>query len=239
MPAANHADGRPGPVTVVCFWDIDGTLLSTGRAGIFALEAAAREVCGGDVSLQDMHTSGLTDAQIAERIIGDGATAEQVAAFLDVYGRELPAALHRRTGGVMPGVRAILEDLADDPDALSLLLTGNVRDGAHAKLRHYGLDDLLVDGAFCEGLGPRDEIARRAWELAGTPDPSRCYVIGDTPHDVSCGQAIGACTIAVATGGHDRAALEACGPTVALDALPDPAEFRALLGLPAAVAGRE
>ena len=214
-------------MTTVLLWDIDGTLLSTGRAGIFALEAAASEVLGREVSLQDMHTSGLTDAQIAQEIIG----SPDVGRFLEIYARELPDALPRRTGKVMPGVRAILEDLDGDPAVVNLLLTGNVEGGARAKLRHYGLDDLLSDGAFCVGPGSRDDIARAAWALAGEPDPQRCFVIGDTPHDVSCGKAIGARTVAVATGAHDRAALEACDPDVVLDELPEPDEFRRLVGL--------
>ncbi len=42
--------------------------------------------------------------------------------------------------------------------------------------------------------------------------PGRVFIIGDTPHDVACGKAIGAKTIAVATGGFSVAQLEACSP---------------------------
>lgn len=221
------------------FWDIDGTLLSTGRAGVFALEAAARAVCGREPDLQALHTAGLTDAQIAAVVIeslGDDASQASVAAFLEVYERALPGCLPRRAGHVMPGVAEILEDLAGDDAVHSLLLTGNTRAGAAAKLRHYGLDKHFVDGAFCAGLGPRADIARRAWELAlrRAPDavPDRAFVIGDTPHDIGCGQQIGARTIAVATGGHPLNELEACIPTLAIERLPDPAAFRKLVGAP-------
>ncbi len=57
-------------------------------------------------------------------------------------------------------------------------------------------------------------------------------VIGDTPHDVSCGKAIGARTLAVATGpGYTLAELEACTPDLALESLPEPGAFAARLGL--------
>ena len=42
--------------------------------------------------------------------------------------------------------------------------------------------------------------------------PERVFIIGDTPHDVACGKAIGAKTIAVATGSFSVAELEACNP---------------------------
>ncbi|PSN20266.1 phosphatase, partial [filamentous cyanobacterium CCP5] len=53
----------------VLFWDIDGTLLTTGRAGIFALEDAAVEVIGHPVNLSQLKTAGLTDVEIAREIL--------------------------------------------------------------------------------------------------------------------------------------------------------------------------
>src|SRR5262249_54214575 len=103
----------------------------------------------------------------------------------------------------------------------------NVAGGAEAKLRHYGLWDFFgAGGAFSETGSDRPSIARRARELAGSPPGERIIVIGDTPHDVACGKAIGARTLAVATGpGYTRAELEACDPWHTLDALPAPGDF--------------
>jgi phosphoglycolate phosphatase-like HAD superfamily hydrolase len=235
---------RPGPV--VLFWDLDGTLLTTARAGVYALEEAAHTVLGIDLDLQRLRTSGLTDAQIAElimresgcvRLEGDGVQPADVARFLDAYGAALPAHLPRRQGTVMPGVRAILEDLAGDGRVLNLLLTGNIEAGAHAKLRHYGLDRLISEGAFCQGPGERVLIARDAVRLAtsrlGTaPDPRRTYVIGDTPHDIQCAHAVGLRSIAVATGEYAAPELADIGAWRVLESLPAPAQFRALVGLP-------
>jgi phosphoglycolate phosphatase-like HAD superfamily hydrolase len=226
-------------IPVVLLWDIDGTLLSTARAGVFALEDAAREVLGVEVDLQEMHTSGLTDAQIAELIL-DGRTggAPEVGRFLDLYGAALPRHLPRRQGAVMPGVRDVLEDLAGDHGVLSLLLTGNIEAGARAKLAHYGLADLISDGAFCRGLGERAEIARAALELAkerigAAPDKARTFVLGDTPRDVECASALGLLSIGIATGEYGVDELAASGAWRVLERLPAPPEFRALVGLPA------
>jgi len=43
--------------------------------------------------------------------------------------------------------------------------------------------------------------------------PERVYIIGDTPHDIACGNAIGAKTIAVATGAFSVEELAALNPT--------------------------
>jgi phosphoglycolate phosphatase-like HAD superfamily hydrolase len=222
---------------VLLLWDLDGTLLSTGRAGVFALEEAAEEVLGKQVDLRDMHTSGLTDAQIAELILDGSADAPaNIERFLDLYGAALPRHLPRRRGRVMPGVREVFEDLAGDEEVLSLLLTGNIRAGAEAKLRHYGLADVIADGAFCRGPGDRALIARAALEeaerrIGAAPDPRRTFVIGDTPRDVECARAMGLRSIAVATGEYGVAELERSGAWRAFEQLPEPAEFRLLLGL--------
>ena len=64
-------------MTVALFWDIDGTLLSTARAGVFAWEGAIREVLGSDRSLDSFPTAGMTDAEIATKL------AEECGASLD------------------------------------------------------------------------------------------------------------------------------------------------------------
>jgi phosphoglycolate phosphatase-like HAD superfamily hydrolase len=223
----------------VLLWDLDGTLLSTGRAGVLALEEAARTVLGSEIDLQEMHTSGLTDAQIAELILaGHPGGASAVRRFLQIYGAALPRHLPRRKGRVMPGVREVLEDLAGDDRVVNLLLTGNIEAGALAKLRHYGLSDLIVDGAFCQGPGDRVLIAQAALDeserqIGAPPDLNRTFVIGDTPRDVECACAVGLRSIGVATGEYSVDELVSRGAWRVFERLPDPAQFRTLLQLPA------
>ncbi|MEJ7569402.1 MAG: haloacid dehalogenase-like hydrolase [Gaiellaceae bacterium] len=219
---------------IALFWDIDGTLLTTARAGVFSLEDALAEVSGVRADLNGMATAGMTDYSIAEAAlaqVGHATDEEVVQRFLEVHGRQLPDYLHRREGNVMPGVREILDDLSGRGGVINLLLTGNTEAGATAKLAHYGLDGYFRDGgAFCVGPGERSEIARRALPLAnGSP----AYVIGDTPSDVECGKAIEARTIAVATGSYTAEDLAVSEPWLVLEGLPEPGEFAALLGLPA------
>ena len=222
-------------MTVHVFWDIDGTLLTTARAGIFALEDAAVEVLGTEVDFSTMRTAGLTDAEIAIEVCRVHGREELHADYLRAYGRLLPERLHRRRGGVLRNVRENLEALDARDDAVSLLLTGNIRAGAEAKLRHYGLWEFFeqTGGAFSVEGSDRPSIARAARALSGEAyDGERTYVVGDTPHDISCGKVIGARTVAVATGpGYSLDELEACEPWLALKQLPAPEQFARIIGL--------
>jgi phosphoglycolate phosphatase-like HAD superfamily hydrolase len=221
----------------VLFWDIDGTLLTTKRAGVFALEQAAREVCGTSPDFARLETAGLTDHEIALLAIresGGTASPKTASSFLRAYERHLPDRLGWRQGGPLAGVVEILDALDDRPEVVSLLLTGNTPAGAKAKLEHYGLARYFAGGAFCVDGDDRGEIARRALRIAaehlGEPlDPAAAFVIGDTPHDVRCGKEIGAHTIAVASGSYTLAELCEHDPWLALERLPEPARFSELL----------
>jgi phosphoglycolate phosphatase len=232
----------------VVFWDIDGTLLLTQRAGIFALDEACREViCVETVDWNRVDTRGFTDRNIARRLLeeyGKPSDEETVSRLLDAYESRLPVWLAKKEPHPLPGVVAILERLKARSDVLSILLTGNTRRGARAKLSHTGLLEYFHGpnggeppfGAFAEHGERRDAIARAALDLAeqvvGEPIPGeRCFVIGDTPHDVSCGKAIGARTLAVATGGYGVEELRACEPWRLWAQVPEPEEFERTLGL--------
>lgn len=225
------------PATVL-FWDIDGTLLTTARAGIFAWEDALREVLSESVSLETFRTAGLTDREIAAELLRRSnreAADGDVARLVRAYEGHLPSSLPRRSGMVLPNVRAILERLRSCPEVYSFLLTGNTRAGAKAKLAHYQLESFFSDGAFSDDTADRPSIARNAMTLArsrfGPVEAERVYVVGDTPHDIRCGQAIGARVIAVATGGYSVEDLRPLEPWWLLEQLPEPDTFLDRLGL--------
>jgi phosphoglycolate phosphatase-like HAD superfamily hydrolase len=222
---------------IILFWDIDGTLLTTAKAGVPAWEAAVRETIGKDFQLSSIRVPGLTDFQIAARTFellgaqpGNGLLERMVTRYEDL----LPSTLPLRQGHVLPNVREILEALRSRNDVRSYLLTGNTRRGARAKLTHYDLFKYFPDGAFAEDQGVRASIAARAIELARRNGPvteDRIFVIGDTPHDIEAADAITARTIAVATGGYSVDELSAHHPWRVFEQLPPPAEFLELIGL--------
>jgi phosphoglycolate phosphatase-like HAD superfamily hydrolase len=223
---------------MLVFWDIDGTLLTTGRAGIFAWQEAVAVVAGVEADLWDFDTAGHPDFGIAERLLREVAgvpspDAKLIRRLVEGYEERLPAALGRRTGRVLPNVREILESLAQDRRGDSMLLTGNTRRGGQAKLKHYGLDGFLSDGGFSDGPADRSAIAEaalaRARALGSRAPADRVFVVGDTPHDVRCAARIRARPIAVATGAYGTDALAEAGAWRVFAELPPAPEFLALL----------
>lgn len=221
----------------VLFWDIDGTLINTGRAGMFAWNDSVRELTGREFDLRtEVRTAGLTDYQIALQtfeLLGLHPEPDLIERLVRRYEELLPASLPRRNGFVFPNVREILEHLRERSDVRSYLLTGNTRGGARAKLTYYGLMEFFPDGAFAEDARDRSTIAHRALALAKRAGPvaqDGVFVVGDTPHDITCATAIGARTIAVATGGYTLEELHPHGPWRAFSELPAAEDFVALIG---------
>ncbi len=220
---------------IVLFWDIDGTLLTTGKAGVPAWEQSVRDITGHDFELSSIRVPGLTDFQIAVRtfeMLGVEDDAGKLAHMVKRYEDLLPSYLPLKQGRVLPQVREILEHLRDRPDVRSYLLTGNTRGGARAKLTYYDLFKYFPDGAFAEDTGLRATIAARALALARRAGPvgdDAVFVIGDTPHDIHGADAIGARTIAVGTGGYTLEELAEHHPWRTYAELPPPVEFMRLI----------
>jgi phosphoglycolate phosphatase len=219
-------------------WDIDGTLISTGAAGQRAIGRATAERFGGDGDLDGVEIAGRTDTGIAQQILRKydaPISDESVRSFLDLYVRLLAEELPRRQGRVLPGVLELLQRSAKQADTALGLLTGNLERGAKLKLEHYQLWHFFAFGAFSDDHHDRNELGAfalsRALEGTGTKFAgSQVDVIGDTGHDIACGKAIGARTIAVATGSWSREQLAAYGPDFLFDDLSNVDEVRQTLG---------
>ena len=210
-------------------FDIDGTLIHSGGAGVRALKSAFKERFGVADDLHGIEIAGMTDSGIVVSILKKNdipATNENVGAFLDSYVHFLSLELPRRKGKLLPGVLDLLEKLKSRPQLVLGLLTGNVSRGARLKLEHYGVWHFFEFGAFADDHQDRNRLGSfaraRAKEKHGREfSPSRIDVIGDTPRDIACGKAIGARTIAVATGTWSREELAKYQPDFLIDDLSD------------------
>jgi len=220
----------------VCLFDIDGTLIHTRGAGMAALREGLRAAFGVADPTDQVAVHGRTDRGITRDLFlfhGIDDVTEHWERFREAYLRILPATLAARPGTVLPGIVPLLETLAARDDVAIGLLTGNTREGARIKLAHFGLDRYFDSGGFGDNHLERDDVAREALavvksRLNGTVDPARLWVIGDTPTDISCGRAIGARVIAVATGNHTHAELAAAGPDHLATDFSDPEPVLAL-----------
>ena len=219
-------------------WDIDSTLVNTGSAGLHALIRVTMERFGENGDLTGVEIAGRTDRAIAHQILGkygQAVTQDNVDSFLDRYVALLEEELPKRDGRVLPGVHELLEDLARDPDVTLGLLTGNLERGARLKLEHYALWGFFPFGAFADdhhdrnALGPcalTRAVAHAGWEFS----PEQVDVVGDTGHDIACGKAFGARTIAVATGSWSRERLADEKPDFLFDDLANVDEVKRKLG---------
>jgi len=202
-------------------FDIDGTLVTTGGAGVRAFERVLATQFGVPGGIDGVRFAGRTDSSLVHEIFRKHrieVAPETVARFFDAYYFWLDHLLERSNGGPLPGARDWLEALAGLPHRPAVgLLTGNVRLGAEIKLRHYGLWDHFQTGGFGDDDLDRNRIAvaarRRGEELlGGRLKDSEVLVVGDTPLDIACGRHAGARTLAVATGPHSLAELAAHQP---------------------------
>lgn len=212
-------------------FDIDGTLLSAAGSGRRAINAALREFFGCTAPA-DYWFDGKTDRQIVRELLraeGHDDTAiddrmeSLLARYVDCLHHELGDPAHRPR--LYPGVAELLDALEARDDIVLGLLTGNVENGARAKLAAVGLDpDRFVVGAFGSDHECRPELPtvaqRRAHATLGREIPgSAIVVIGDTPADISCSRGVGARAIGVATGRYSVAELRTHEPSAVFDTL--------------------
>jgi phosphoglycolate phosphatase-like HAD superfamily hydrolase len=206
-------------------FDIDGTLINSGGAGMYALKDALAERHGIRDDLEDIEIAGMTDSGIVISILRKHklpTTNENLAAFLDSYVHFLSLELPQRKGNLLPGVLELLEKLKSRKHIVLGLLTGNLSRGAQLKLGHYGVWHFFEFGAFADDHHDRNELGEfaraRAKEKHGREfSTDEIDIIGDTPRDIECGKAIGARTIAVSTGTWSRDELAKHHPDFLID----------------------
>jgi len=229
---------------VLVLFDIDGTLLLTPGAGRRAITAAMADRMIDGEAWQRIRFDGKTDPQIVREMLaaaGDQAADDPAAieSILARYVDLLEAELARNAGRtrLLPGVSALLDRLELEGDVILGLLTGNVVRGAGLKLRSGGLDPARFRvGAYGSDSPHRPDLpaiaAERATPIFGrTPAGEMVVIVGDTPADVTCGRAIGARAVAVATGSYDLPALREAGARHAFADLADTdAVLEAILG---------
>jgi phosphoglycolate phosphatase len=228
-------------VSTVLLFDVDGTLVLTGGAGLRAMARAFNDVFGVTDAASHIQMAGRTDAWIVSQLTAEHAVPAGEAdrtRFRDAYLRHLSIELDEpRPGsrkGIMPGIRPLMAAVTAREDLHPALLTGNYQLAARAKLEYFDLWRHFRGGAFGDTALDRNSLMREAMAsfLAhGGPDvPSaHAIVIGDTPLDVACAASAGARSIAVATGNFSSADLRAAGGDVVFEDLADTAAVLAAM----------
>lgn len=197
------------------------------------MERALTRVFGSPGN-SDYRYDGKTDRQIVrETMRQEGLTDVEIDAQMDVLlaayieGLRSELASVTRTVHVNPGVLELLDELEEQENVVLGLLTGNIEQGAHAKLGAAGIDVTRFKvNAFGSDNEERPELPavaqRRAREVLGADIAGdRLIVIGDTPADIRCGESIGARAIGVATGRYTVDELQLHGAYAVFETLAD------------------
>jgi phosphoglycolate phosphatase len=221
-------------------FDIDGTLVLTGRAGWRAMNRACQDIVQADDAMAHVEFAGRTDWSILADIMAKYGRSLDPGLLADLrhrYVRHLEEEIqHRGTGvkDVMPGIRPLLDELQRREDTALALVTGNFLEGARIKLEYFDLWRYFPCGAFGGDASNRNDLvpialarARECGLVNG--HPPKVLVVGDTPNDVECALVVGATPVGVATGGYSMDDLRAAGAEIVFKDLSDTRAFVDLL----------
>lgn len=214
-------------------FDLDWTLIYTGGAGVRALNHAFEKQFKIPEAMKKVSPDGKTDPAICREMIRvhlqrDPKTSEIEAlcrGYLDRLAVEVPAADGYK---ILPGIPMLLAALEKDRDFVMGLGTGNLEEGARIKLARADLMRFFAFGGYGSDAEERPVVLRtgveRGSKLAGqTFSKEDVIVIGDNVRDVQAGKAIGARTIAVASGPMTLQELGETGPDKLFQDLSDTA----------------
>ena len=156
-------------------FDIDGTLVLTGRAGWRAMNRACADEVGHDNAMDGVEFAGRTDWSILGDVMRNhGKPMDRP--LLDRLNRRYVAHLAEEiqlpgngVKDVMPGIRPLLDALQQRDDVALGLLTGNFIDGARIKLEYFDLWKYFPCGAFGGDAADRNDLVPVA-------DPPRARV---------------------------------------------------------------
>lgn len=214
---------------MLVLFDIDGTLLRTNGAGRTALARALSSLTDRPISTDGVSFSGRTDPAIFKDVLTENGLSPTEALLqqaIERYVETMQSTLSTNDVTALPQVADLLATLEERSDVQLGLVTGNVKPVAYEKLAMTGLTTYFPFGGFGSDHADRAKLpsiaAQRASSYTGHSfHPSeRTVIIGDTVHDIHCGQTAGARVVAVCTGRYERDTLASHAPDLLLDTLP-------------------
>ena len=228
----------------IVLFDIDGTLIRAGGAGIRGLNKAIKEMCGVDHICDKFSLQGSTDKEnfttAFKHACGKKPTAKQFRELELKYIGFLPAevkkSLKSKHYSKLNGVEKLLVLLSKRKDVLVGLGTGNLKEGAFIKLEPSGLRKYFAFGGYGCDSHIRSEVLMKAVERAEKIvktklRPADVYVIGDTHLDVAAAKAANYHSAAVMDGFGDQKLLARSGAELIVKNFSDLTPWLIWLGL--------
>jgi len=220
-------------------FDIDGTLLLTGGAASNAVDKAFERLYNVKNIMSGIKVDGKTDPIILEEMFKKGLNREFSSdeaefvfhEYISLLDAELEKAENFR---VMPGIYDLLDYLVGYENILLGIATGNIEQGAWAKLKYCGLHNYFSFGGFGSDSANREQLIRVAIKRANIDCDNSIestYVIGDTPLDIIHGRAAGALTVGVSTGSYTYLELEKYNPDFLFNDLKNTKAFLGIINI--------
>ncbi|MFH0961607.1 MAG: HAD family hydrolase [archaeon] len=208
---------------MLVLFDIDGTLVAKGtgaheRAFVLAIDKIYS--VDSEKAFYSLKLHGRVDKEIIVETVGKLGIPESLAKKKVPDCKKLveglfPGELKRDfSGQVLPGVREILSKLKKRKVKLGLL-SGNFPNVAYGKLKRVGLEKFFskkLSGLGDSGFSRVEVACKLARKVVRRTRGEKIVLVGDTPKDILAGKAIGAVTVAVATGGATKAELARAKP---------------------------
>ncbi len=153
-------------------FDIDGTLVLTGGAGLRAMNRACEHIVGHQNALDGVTLAGRTDWIILDDALTRNGLSLDPTLLSELRRRyvehlrqeiDLPG---KGVKDVMPGIRELLDALEPRDDMALGLLTGNFEEGARIKLQHFDLWKYFRCGAFGDDASDRNHLVPVAMQRA-------------------------------------------------------------------------
>jgi phosphoglycolate phosphatase len=212
-------------------FDIDGTLIDTGGAGARSWSWAFERLHGVPADIAQSSSAGMTDPDVAmrtfEAALGRPPSDHELARIFAWYVYRLQEEVGVSDGyRVLPGVVGTLGRLMDLGVVLGIV-SGGLEGSARIKLERGHLNRYFPVGGFGTDSRHRHEITRVAIARVSTMhgrdiEPSEVIVVGDTPLDVDAAKAVGAISLAVASGSSPVDELRRAGADYVLASLEEP-----------------
>lgn len=209
-------------------FDIDHTLMDIGDSHRKAFMAGFKKVLGLEVDYSTgWKFHGFTDLQIIHEVMDEykikkdpGKIAKIMEVMIDDFKKQnLSHAL------LMPGIPHILKELQKNKEIIIGLVTGNLKEIAYTKLRHFNIEEYFILGGFGDISTIRADLVKyaikKAEELHGKIKKSNVIIVGDTIHDIRCAKESCVKCLAVATGTYSYGQLNEKNPDYIFEDLKD------------------
>ncbi|MEY1676103.1 HAD family hydrolase [Gordonia sp. ABKF26] len=204
-------------------FDIDGTIIASAEGHKDSFAVAFNQVVNVDVSIHEVEFSGCTDFEIIQRLATSHSielSRDNLVKIENTMTRYYASVSRNIEIEPVRGTEETLLRLRDAGHRIELL-SGNLREIAHAKLEKAGLWHLFDSGTFGDYAPNRNDLVKSAISGRADRNFNERFVVGDTPKDVVAAVTNGLSAIAVLTGGYDEKTLVDSGASVVLDSVAD------------------